>query len=160
MLWYTMTWLPCIVKFLIKLSNLLLFSFLFIFFILFYSFLFFCSFFPGTAGSRASIDTLHVHTLVSQKRPGEALYNYIEPFYAEHIRELVVEKTDRRLDRGTAGCFAYWRWCEALSEVGRKPQTRWLQDATGKNFSFHWDLVPFFSLLILISQIPLGNTDG
>ena len=60
-------------------------------FIHFYPFLFFfiflCSFFPVTAGSPASIDTLHVHTLVSHKRPGEALYNYIEPFYAEHIRE-------------------------------------------------------------------------
>ena len=50
-------------------------------------FICFCSFFPVTAGSPASIDTLHVHTLVSHKRPGEALYNYIEPFYAEHIRE-------------------------------------------------------------------------
>ena len=59
-------------------------------FIHFYCFLLFCCFFlffPVTAGSPASIDTLHVHTLVSQKRPGEPLYSYIEPFYAEHIRE-------------------------------------------------------------------------
>ena len=50
-------------------------------------------FFPGTAGSPASIDTLHVHTLVCRQRPGEELYNYVEPFYAEHIREFCHERT-------------------------------------------------------------------
>ena len=60
---------------------------------LYFFFVFFCSFFPGTAGSPASLDTLHVHTLVCRQRPGEELYNYIEPFYAEHIREFCNEST-------------------------------------------------------------------